>query len=1432
MRQLFAAAAGELGDGRTAFAWSPRGNYLAAAGNKRQILIYDRSGKAVQELPLPPPDVAPADPKQACCLQLQWDANGDTLAALPTGSNCVFVWTAATRELQKLETEFKAQEVTAIAWARGGGTLAAATAKGNLQLFQLQKRRRVPIVGKHTKRVLCGAWNAEGLLLLGAADKTVSLTDGDTGDTLKVWQLKGEPLELAAADPKGDGPGSGGGSSGGGQGGGWSALTNKRILYIFSRGGHAGSSGSGGAGANAAPQAPPLELSFQDKYGAPQRHLWFGNGLVMVGFRGGRVVVVSSASSEAGTELHSGQHLDLLSDIAHCPALARIAIGGGSSVKVLDVGSGVRELGGEAIEVPEGQLVDALGWSGDGQASVLTVSTSGGHLISYLAALPAVYASCGPRLAHLVSLRELAVADAASGGPAARLEVGCEPAFCAVGPAHIAVGLNNQVLYYGHSPSRAPALVSRREYLGTVAGLWLSSSHAAALVDGRLIVHPIEPVGRGAEHEHDAALPPAGSGQVVTCAGMTEQFVAVGTAQGALLHYLLPGLEPVNEYRHPGGAIARLWPQPDGVRCVFADASGAALLFSALNDAAAPLPGIEGAPDSVLWDAADPNVFVARDGGALLAYMALPPPLAPPGPQLLCRAALPATHAPLVLLNGVVTCRVRNGALDSITLESHTALQGGLPEAAAGAGVKGSLSKRFSQALRLQRLDDAWRCALALRAADAWRQLAVAALEALDVGMAAAAYRQLGDAGMVLSLESLAGAEDAALLTGHALVLLGRDPEAAQAAFLRSCRPLAALEMRRDLKQWPAALALARRLAPEEVPAIGRAHAAALELALDAPPGGASATDQAEHRRTCLGGLARTLLKLGDVQAGKAAALEVEDPALWKACAQILESAGHPPEAAELFERCGLFEKAAAIHIASKNLAAAAPLMARVASPKLQLAFARAKEAQGRWQEAAVAYEAGGDVSSAVRLLLEKLDAPSRAAAIVRKAGPGAAPDAAAAVARHCLAARDARAAAFDVAASRGEMDAFAALVGAGASAKSEAGPRVEKIAAYYEARGQPERAADAWARAEQRERAARLYLQVGTTAAISKAIALVEASGGDAQLAAAILDHLNTAPAGEQARPAAGGAASAEGAGADSGGGGGGAAAAGEVGVEELRFRLHMALGRLPEAARSALEDARREQDAGNYRAAHAKLLRAVRQIAALGARPPQELVSALALIHSYVIVRGLVARDDHATAARMLVRVAQSISRFPRHAVPILTSAVIECSRAGLKGAAFEPFVDERYRKKIELLVRKPDRAGEPEAALAPCPYCGLPGPEAELRCGGCESIIPFDIASGKRMTLEDWAECPACRFPCGAAAMRAALSAEGACPLCGERVAADAVARLVVTEARARAAAAVAGAVGPGAAAAMAAAVAEAGGGASGVDGGGSGGAAGAF
>jgi hypothetical protein len=45
--------------------------------------------------------------------------------------------------------------------------------------------------------------------------------------------------------------------------------------------------------------------------------------------------------------------------------------------------------------------------------------------------------------------------------------------------------------------------------------------------------------------------------------------------------------------------------------------------------------------------------------------------------------------------------------------------------------------------------------------------------------------------------------------------------------------------------------------------------------ALDAPPGSSSTAQREELRAACTGGLARVLLHMGDVQAGKAMAVQV-----------------------------------------------------------------------------------------------------------------------------------------------------------------------------------------------------------------------------------------------------------------------------------------------------------------------------------------------------------------------------------------------------------------------------------------------------------------------------------------------------------------------------------------------------------------------------
>ena len=82
--------------------------------------------------------------------------------------------------------------------------------------------------------------------------------------------------------------------------------------------------------------------------------------------------------------------------------------------------------------------------------------------------------------------------------------------------------------------------------------------------------------------------------------------------------------------------------------------------------------------------------------------------------------------------------------------------------------------------------------------------------------------------------------------------------------------------------------------------------------------------------------------------------------------------------------------------------------------------------------------------------------------------------------------------------------------------------------------------------------------------------------------------------------------------------------------------------------------------------------LLRACLDLQQRGAPATPALLSALRLVHSYLLVRLRVRQGDHVGAARLLLVVADGIHAFPKHVVPILTSAVVECHRAALHGPA----------------------------------------------------------------------------------------------------------------------------------------------------------------
>lgn len=95
--------------------------------------------------------------------------------------------------------------------------------------------------------------------------------------------------------------------------------------------------------------------------------------------------------------------------------------------------------------------------------------------------------------------------------------------------------------------------------------------------------------------------------------------------------------------------------------------------------------------------------------------------------------------------------------------------------------------------------------------------------------------------------------------------------------------------------------------------------------------------------------------------------------------------------------------------------------------------------------------------------------------------------------------------------------------------------------------------------------------------------------------------------------------------------------------------FRLYMARKDYKNAAKTAVIIASEEQINGNYRNAHDVLFSMYQELKRNKIKIPSEMQANLMLLHSYILVRLHVRHGDHIKGARMLIRVANSISKFP---------------------------------------------------------------------------------------------------------------------------------------------------------------------------------------
>ncbi|KAJ8410983.1 hypothetical protein AAFF_G00180180 [Aldrovandia affinis] len=812
------------------------GNYIAVAGPDNSVKIFDRHGQRRNELNLP-----------GRCLAMDWDKDGDTLAVIADKSSSIYLWDANVNKTSQLDSGMRDQ-MSFILWSKTASLLAVGTAKGNLLIYNQQTSRKIPVLGKHTKRITCGCWSSHNLLALGSEDRNVTVSNHE-GDTIRQTQVRADPADVQFSVMKTDERASPGEST-------VSVVVGRKTLFLF----------------NLNDPDNPIELAFQQRYGTIIAYRWYGDGYIMIGFSQGYFVVISTHIREIGQELFQAHnHKDSLTSIAISQSLNKAASCGDSCIKIHDL-TELKEMYAIVNLDDETKGLDQLSWTDDGQ--LLAISSQRGTLHVFLTKLPILGDTCGTRIAYLTSLLEVTVANQVEGESPVPMEVEVEPNFIAVGPDHVAVGMNNRAWFYALGDSGVEKLKDT-EYLGTVASMCLNSDYAAALFEGKVQLHMIEGEEQEVQEDRQTRLFPGRDDKCrILAHALTADFLFYGTDTGVIQCFYI---EDWQTYTRSIQSTATRWASRDLHSCdhpthtiqrpTHTRLTG--FLYCPVNDSVYEIPNFAPNVKGVLWEnwAMDKGVFVAYDDDKVYTYVFHKDTIQGSKIILAGGTKLPFSHKPLLLYNGELTCQTQSGKTSSVVLSTHAFLEGSWKD-----HPPAELARLLTQALMLKRLPEAWDLCKALNNADSWAELGRACMHHMEVELAIRVYRMVRNVGMVMSLEDIKGIEDQNLLAGH-LAMFTNDFNQAQDLYLASTCPIAALEMRRDLQHWDSALQLAKRLAPTQIPFISKEYAVQLEFVGDYvnalahyEKGITGDNKSLEHDEACLAGVARMSIRMGDIR--------------------------------------------------------------------------------------------------------------------------------------------------------------------------------------------------------------------------------------------------------------------------------------------------------------------------------------------------------------------------------------------------------------------------------------------------------------------------------------------------------------------------------------------------------------------------------------
>ena len=136
------------------------------------------------------------------CTGFGWDCEGNFFAAINDNSSFLYLWNSNSLKTEKIETGLR-DPLSFMAWGKSGLFLAIGTSKGNVLLYNQRAGRKIPVLGKHSKRIVSGAWSSDNLLALGSEDKTLSISTLE-GDTVHSASLRNDPSQIQFSEMKED----------------------------------------------------------------------------------------------------------------------------------------------------------------------------------------------------------------------------------------------------------------------------------------------------------------------------------------------------------------------------------------------------------------------------------------------------------------------------------------------------------------------------------------------------------------------------------------------------------------------------------------------------------------------------------------------------------------------------------------------------------------------------------------------------------------------------------------------------------------------------------------------------------------------------------------------------------------------------------------------------------------------------------------------------------------------------------------------------------------------------------------------------------------------------------------------------------------------------------------------------------------------------